>query len=103
MIEIGVMKNVNVAPCGMKNINRTKETRKILGIHISYNKKIEDDVSFRKTIKNLCNVIKLWHMKKLSSEGKITIFKPLAVLKIVIIKRTFKNLLQTFYFLLIIF
>ena len=42
-------------------------------------------------------------MKKLSSEGKITIFKPLAVLKIVIIKRTFKNLLQTFYFLLIIF
>ena len=41
----------------MKNINLTKESIKMLGVHISYNKKIEDDLNFTKTIKNLCNVI----------------------------------------------
>ena len=42
-----------MALCGMKNINPTKESIKILGIHISYNKKIQDDLNFTKTIKNL--------------------------------------------------
>ena len=40
-------------------------------------------MNFTKTIKNLCNVIKLWRMRKLTLEGKITIFKSLAILKIV--------------------
>ena len=35
------------------------------------------------TVKNICNVIKLWHMRHLSLEGKITIFKSLAFSKIV--------------------
>ena len=34
-------------------------------------------------IKNICNVIKLWRMRHLSLEGKITIFKSLAISKIV--------------------
>ena len=59
MAGIGVLENVNVALGGMKNITLTKESIKILGIHNSYNKKIEDDVNFCKTIKNVCNVIKL--------------------------------------------
>ena len=37
---IGVLKNVNVALCGMENINLTKESINVLGVHISYNKKI---------------------------------------------------------------
>ena len=57
---IGVLKNVNVALCGMKNVHLTKESIRILEVHISYNKKIQDDLSFCKTIQNLCNVIKLW-------------------------------------------
>ena len=56
---IGVLKNVNVALCDTKNINLTKESIKILGIHISCNKKIQDDLNFSKTIKNLCNIITL--------------------------------------------
>ena len=40
-------------------------------------------LNFTKTIKNLCNVIKQWHMRKLILEGKITIFKSLAISKIV--------------------
>ena len=35
------------------------------------------------TVKNICNVIKLWCMRHLSLEGKITIFKSLALSKIV--------------------
>ena len=41
---IGVLENKNVALCGMRNINLTKESMKILGVHISYNKKIQDDL-----------------------------------------------------------
>ena len=80
---IGVLKNLNVALCGMKNINLTKESIKILEVHIFYNEKIQDDLNCTKTIKNLSNVIKLWHMRKLTLEGKITIFKSLAISKIV--------------------
>ena len=65
----------------MKNINLTKESIQIFGVHISYNKKIKDDLKFTKTIKNLCNVIKLWRIRKLTLEGKITIFKSLAISK----------------------
>ena len=35
-------KNVNVALCSMKNIKLTKKSIKILGVHISYNNKIQD-------------------------------------------------------------
>ena len=43
---IGVLKNVNVALCGMKNFNLTKESIKILVVHISYNKKNQGDLKF---------------------------------------------------------
>ena len=71
-----------MALCDIKNINLTKESIKILGVRISY-KKLQDDSNFSKTIKKLCNVIKLWHMRKLTLEGKIPIFKKLAISKIV--------------------
>ena len=77
-----VSKNVNVTLCGMKNISLTKESIKILGVHICFNKKIQDDSNFTKTIKNLCNIIKLWSLRKLNLEGKITIFQSLTISKI---------------------
>ena len=80
---IGVLKNVNVALCGRKNINMAKESIQILEAHISYHKKNQDDLNFCKTIKKLYNVIEPWHMRKLSLEGKTSIFKSLAVQKIV--------------------
>ena len=80
---IGVLKNVNVALCGMKNVNLTEETIKILGVHLSYNKKLQDDRNFCDSIKNIVNVLKLWRMRHLTLEGKITVFKSLAISKIV--------------------
>ena len=87
---IGVLKNLNVALCGTKNINLTKESIKTLGVHISYNKKIQDNLNFTKTIKNLCNVIRLWRIRKLTLEDKITIFKSLSISKIVHLAKTTK-------------
>ena len=56
-----------------------------MGLHISHNKNIQDDLKFTKTIKNLPNVIKLWRTRKLTLEGKITIFKSLAISRIVLL------------------
>ena len=91
--EIEVSKNVNVTLCGMKNISLTKESIKILGVHICFNKKIQDDSNLTKTIKNLCNIIKLWSLRKLNLEGKITIFKSLTISKIIhlVITRKFPD------------
>ena len=38
---IGVLKSVNFAFCGMKNISLIKKTIKILDVHISYNKNLQ--------------------------------------------------------------
>ena len=80
---IGSLKDAKVALCGLKRLDLTNENIKILGVHISYNAKLQDDINFCMTVKNICNVIKLWRMRHLSLEGKITIFKSLALSKIV--------------------
>ena len=69
--------NVNMTLRCMTNIKLTKESITILGVICKkkwYNKKNEDKFNFWKTVKIICNVTKLWHMRKLSLEGKITIF-----------------------------
>ena len=80
---IGSLKDGKMALCGLKNLDLTKESIKILGVLISYNKNLQDDINFYMTVKNTCNVIKLWYMRHLSLEGKITIFNSLALSKIV--------------------
>ena len=54
----------------------------ILGIHYSYNKQLENDENFKKYIAKIENVLKLWRARNLSLEGKITVFKSLALFKI---------------------
>ena len=39
--RIEVLKNVNGALCGMKNINQNKESIKMLGVYISHNRKLK--------------------------------------------------------------
>ena len=75
---IGSLKDAKVALCGLKSLDFTKEGIKILGVHISYNKKLQDDINFCTTMENICKVIKLWRMRHVSLEGKITILKSLA-------------------------
>ena len=71
-----------MALCGMRCVNLHEDTIKILGIHYSYNKQLETDETFKKYIAKIVNVLKLWRARNLSLEGKITVFKSLALSKI---------------------
>ena len=70
-----------MALCGLKSVNLAKEIITILGVHLSYNEKLQNELNFCTTIKNICIVIKLRRMRHLSLEEKMTIFKSLAVSK----------------------
>ena len=80
---IGVLKGVSLALCGMDYIDLTKKTTKVLGIHFSYNKKLETEENFIRHVRKIEKVLKLWRMRNLTLEGKITIFKTLAISKII--------------------
>ena len=46
IVGIGVLNGVQVTLCGMKCVNLNDETMKILGVHFSYNKNLEQDKHF---------------------------------------------------------
>ena len=77
---IGVLNGVQVAlcVCGMKCVDLNKETAKILGVHFSYDKNLEQDKYFCEHIVKIENISKLWGMRQLTLEGRITFFKSLA-------------------------
>ena len=80
---LGVLKGVKTALCGMVCTDLTKEKIKILGIHYSYNKHIQVEKNFYDHVKAIETVLKVWRMRNLTLQGKITIFKTLAISKIV--------------------
>ena len=82
---IGVLKGVNWALCGLKSIDLTQQTMKILGIHFSYNTNLRDEIFFTETIKKIEILLRIWCQRGLTLEGKITIFKTLAISKVVYI------------------
>ena len=67
----------------MKAVNLNNETIKILGTHFSYNKVLQQEKNFYHHITQIQNVLKLWRMRDLSLEGKIVVFKTLAISKII--------------------
>ena len=66
----------------MKNID-LKKTVKILEVLCSYNKKFENEKKFKNHIQKIESALKIWRMRNLTLEGKITIFKTLAISKII--------------------
>ena len=77
---IGVLK---VAFCGMKCIDLCNDTIKITGIHFSNNKEKRIEKIFLESITKIQNVLKVWRMCRLTLEGKIIVFKTVAISKIV--------------------
>ena len=59
---IGSLNGVEIAVCGMKNIDLTKDAVKIIGISFSYNKAIQNELNSRTTISKIQAVLKLWRM-----------------------------------------
>ena len=78
---IGTLRGVNVALCGVKSLNLTKETVKILGVHFSYNKTLQHEMNFPGHIGNIESVLRLWRIRNLTIEGKVLVFKSLAISK----------------------
>ena len=80
---IGVLNGVQVALCGMKCVNLNNKTVKILGVHFSYNKNLEQDKNLSGQIPKIESILKLQRMRQLTLEGRITVFKSLAISKVV--------------------
>ena len=82
--RIRALKGAKMALCGMKCTDLRLNTVKILVIHLSYNKKSENDKNFLKQITIIEKVLKLWRMRNLTLEGKVAVFKELEISKIVL-------------------
>ena len=80
---IAVLKEVQVAVCGMRCVDLKNDTLKILGTHFSYNEKLKEEKNFYTTVTNIQRVLKIWKIRNLTLEGKIVIFKAQAISKIV--------------------
>ena len=80
---LGSLKGVLEAVCGLKSINLTTDTIKILGVHFSYNSTLKVQKNFLDTVKSIQQVLRFWNGRILSLEGKIIIFETLAISKIV--------------------
>ena len=66
----------------MRCVDLKTDTLKILGTHFSYTKKLKDEKDIYRTAKNIQRVLKMRKMRNLTLEGKIVIFKVLAISKI---------------------
>ena len=92
---IGVLKGISLALCSMDCIDVTKKTIKVLGIHFSYNKKLETEENVIRHVWKIEKVLKLWRMRNLTAEGKTTILKTLAISKIIHLSLEFQRKLST--------
>ena len=72
-----------MAVCGTKCVNLIKEAVKVLGVHFSHNKNLEQVKNFCEYIVKTENILKLWRMRQLTLEGRLTVFKSLAVSKLI--------------------
>ena len=74
---------VQVAVCGLHCVDLNNDTLKILGTHFSYNEKLKEEKKIYRTVTDIQRVLNIWKMKNLTLEGKIAIFKTIAISKIV--------------------
>ena len=94
---IGVLNGVQVALCGMKCVNLNNETVKILGVHFSYNKNLEQDKNFCEHIAKIESILNLLRMRQLTLEGRITAFRSLAVSKVIHLLLLHENTIDLLY------
>ena len=81
--SIRVLKGMNLELCGMECVDLTKYCLKILGVHFSCNKILQNEKNFITHVKNIEKILRISRMRNLTLQGKITIFKLLAISQIV--------------------
>ena len=72
-----------MAVCGMQSVDLTRDAIKILGVYFSYNINLMTQKNYCQAITNIHGILKLWRMINLSTEGKVVVFKTLAIFKLV--------------------
>ena len=77
------LKGVEMVVCSMQTVDLTRDAIKILGIYFSYNINVVNQKNYCKAITSIHGILKLWRMRNLSIEGKIVVFKTLAISKLV--------------------
>jgi hypothetical protein len=80
---LGKLRGDQVTVRTLKCIDLTQNFMKILGISFSYNKSIYIKQNFSDVIEKIHDALSLWKWRNLSLIGKITIFKTMALSKIV--------------------
>ena len=83
IMGIGALKAVQVAVCGMKCIDLCNKAIKVLGTFFSYNSRIKEECNFLKIVSNVQSVLNLWRYRNITLEGRIVVFKSLAISKII--------------------
>ena len=95
---IGALKGVQVALCGMKCVDLVSNfvILCLLGIYYSYYEKLEIQENFKRHIIKFNIFLRIWRMRDLSIASKITVFKTLAISKIVHLSlvKTISNLIK---------
>ena len=69
--------------CRMQLFDLTRDAIRILGIYFSYNINLTNQKNYCKAITSIHGILKLWRMRIVSIEGKIVVFKTLAISKLV--------------------
>ena len=72
-----------MAVCSMQWVNVTRDAILILGIYFLLNINLMNQKYYCQAIINIHGILKLWWMNNLSIEGKIVVFKRLAISKLV--------------------
>ena len=67
----------------MQSVDLTRDAIKILGIYFSYTMNLMNQKNYCKAINNINGILKLWRMRNLSNEGKVVVFKTLAISELV--------------------
>ena len=80
---LGILKGAQEGVCGLQKIDLTNDTIKILGIHFSFNKRIQTEGNYLITVKKIQKALNVWITRTLSVEGKILSYKTLGISKIV--------------------
>ena len=80
---LGALKRVKLALCGMECIDLMFNDIKILGVYYSYDKNLENQKRSINLVLKIENLLRLWRMRKFSIPVKITVFKTLAISKLV--------------------
>ena len=74
---------VQVVLCGLRCIDLVSNKVKILGVYYLYNDKLEIQENFKRHIIKTEKNLLIWRMRDLSIAGEITVFKTLAISKMV--------------------